>query len=146
MFYIIKQIGDGNCFYYSLKYVMKLPLQVIEMRNLLAQEVLNNRPKYSGFIEGAIEDYVNKNILKNYGWADEVEICAAESVWKRPILIYNLDGSLRRKPHDLDDNNSSRNKPDTYFSNTLQPIFLLFSGNDSVDTQTGHYDALIRMS
>lgn len=119
---------------------MKLSLSVIEMRNLIGDEVLNNSNKYSNFIAGSIEDYVNKNIRKNFQWADEVEIWASESIWKRPILIYNTDGSLKREPHATSSQNTSN---DFCVS---QPIFLLFSGTDSVDKQNGHYDALLLMS
>eukprot|EP01038_Epipyxis_sp_PR26KG_P016085 gene16085-21848_t len=81
-FYTIPQKGDGD-------------------------EVLNNSNKYYNFIVGSIEDYVNKNIRKNFQWADEVEIWASESIWKRPILIYNTDGSLKREPHATSSQNTS---------------------------------------
>ena len=118
---------------------------------MIANEIINNRNNYADFITDPFEQFVT-NIKKDRNWAIEVEIAAAENVFKRPIVVYYSDGNIRRRS-ELSEINTKKGDDglenedtglfrSTTISYSISPITLLYSGEEIC---SGHYNVLLKV-
>jgi hypothetical protein len=128
-----------------------LEISILEIRSLIANEIINNRNNYADFITDPFEQFVT-NIKKDRNWAIEVEIAAAENVFKRPIVVYYSDGNIRRRS-ELSEINTKKGDDglenedtglfrSTTISYSISPITLLYSGEEIF---SGHYNVLLKV-
>ena len=135
--------GDGSCFYHCIKHFIETDDDVQTIRGKVANEILTNRHLYEDYIINSSDDDVDtyvKRILQGDN-ADDIEIAAAETIWSRPIFIYDQQGKSRRYV----EGDKLINHPVS-----LKPIFLIYkpfnsnNNEDEANTQNNHYNILRR--
>jgi hypothetical protein len=80
-------VGDGNCLFSSLGYILNKTNNVV--RKEICDYLKNNIHKFSEY--GIDQNYIN-NMSKNYTYGGYVEISVASILYNYSIIIYNKNG------------------------------------------------------
>jgi hypothetical protein len=122
------QPGDGHCFFHCINCLLENPTGYQSIRNLVSDYLIHNSEEFVEFFEdGHIGVLARATEIRKNAYADEYEITIIEKVYKRPVIIYDKEGNLRRKP-----------PSDVVVEYLLpvQPFFLCFVNNN-------HYNVLV---
>ena len=87
--------GDGSCLFHCLSKLLEKndPGQQV-VRNIIANYLETNRKEFESLLEQPFDEYVNGVRLK--AWGTEFEIRAAELIYGRTILVFDINGIMRR--------------------------------------------------
>lgn len=120
--------GDGDCWYHALAWLLNTRDDPVKYRAEIAKEILHYREEYEEGIDGSLDYYVH-GITHRRAWADEVEMKAAERLYRRPIVVYNAQWELIRFLSEEID-----------IGHNPEPLYFLHTGTHENDK---HYDALV---
>jgi OTU domain-containing protein 6 len=95
--------ADGNCLYravaHQLEYLTKEKVTYLQMRQVCADSILNQRQVYEPFLElsgedgeGSFDAYVEK-VRHSSEWGGHVELRALAAALEKTIIVYSADSS-----------------------------------------------------
>lgn len=120
----LKVPGDGHCFFYAAGLYLGKDQQTL--RKEIADYLRNNKKEFADVVSAVqgkkISSYI-KDIEDGKEWADDLEISVLMRVLKRPIIVINSDGKIRKTAIAEDYKDG-------------EPIFVCYNGHN-------HYDALL---
>ena len=127
--------GNGDCFYLSLIYYLKLDLKPSELRQQIIHYINENKKDYLQYFENEKKLNNEKNEIIKNKWADHFSISVVTKLYKLNIcIIYKYTNDIY-KYHTL-----------TYNSTIDNNVYLYYEGEkytgDNFEFGTGHYKAI----
>ena len=131
----LKDCGsNGDCFYLSLIYYLKLDIKPNEIRQQIAQYITERMDHYSQFFENKLKLEQEIKDIKNKKWADNLSISVVTKLYKLNIcIIYKHDRIY--KFHNITYNSTINNNVYLYYNGTK------YNG-EVFEFGTGHYKAI----
>ena len=98
---LVHDVGsDGNCLFRAIAHQAYGDEEEHRMVRIRCMDYIQKEGDYfKGFIEGALEAYVNRKKLNGI-WGDDVEIQAMSEIYDRPIEIYAYDTKPMKTFHE----------------------------------------------